>query len=407
LRKIPAELCVRCKGKKLLCGLNSCPILERFRAVVNTTLRIDLESKRLDGATPPSVVVGEKGYPNISLSFNLPPGVFGYEAKEYENPREWWGRKSINEIVSYRASLVSNVIKAKVKDVWELYDKEIALAAISHTPVGSESLIEGRVEAKLRFDGYVMPRGPSVLAKNVKVVDNPKLSKAFERLIFDDVNAQEAVKELYSSGEEVYKIINAMSLGLLGRKKNRRLVPTRWAITAVDSAIGKQLLEEVRGYESVDKVEVYYQKYLGNYFHVILYPSAYNVTWVEIWHPLSLWSSELVVSDLRENFWGEYDFMDGGYMAARTSVLEYLSKVRRSAGVIIIREITPEYFAPLGNWHIRETVRKAMENKVSTFDTLEEAIKFVQARLRGKVNLTEVKSIRSVLTQKTIDSFFK
>jgi hypothetical protein len=398
---------VRCKGKKLLCGLSSCPILERFRAVVNTTLRIDLESKRLDGATPPSVVVGEKGYPTVSLSFNLPPGVFGDEAKEYENPREWWGRKSINEIISYRASLVSNVIKAKVKDVWELYDKEIALTAISHTPVGSESLIEGNVEAKLRFDGYVMPRGPSVLAKDVKVVDNPKLSKAFDRLIFDDVNAQEAVRELYSSGEEVYKIINAMSLGLLGRKKNRRLVPTRWAITAVDSAIGKQLLEEVRGYESVDKVEVYYQKYLGNYFHVILYPSAYNVTWMEIWHPLSLWSSELVVSDLRENFWGEYDFMDGGYIAARTSVLKYLSKMRRSAGVIIIREITPEYFAPLGNWHIRETVRKAMENKVSTFDTVEEAIKFVQSRIRGKVNLTEVKSIRSVLAQKTIDSFFK
>ncbi len=398
---------MRCKGKKLLCGLNSCPILERFRAVVNATLRIDLDSKKLEGATPPSLVVGEKSYPMVTLSFNLPPGVFGDDAREYENPKEWWGRKSINEIVSYRASLVSNVIRADVKDVWKLYDREIPFVAVSQKPVGSESVIEGKIEAKLRFDGYVMPRGPSVIARDVKVVDNPKLSKPLERLIFDDVNAQEAVKELYTSGEDVYRIINAMSLGLLGRKKNRRLVPTRWAITAVDSTIGKQLLDEVRDYDSVDKVEVYYQKYLGNYFHVILYPSKYNVVWTEIWHPLSFWSNELVVSDLRENFWGEYDFMDGGYMAARTSVLEHLSKVKRSAGIMIIREITPEYFAPLGNWHIRETVRRAMENKVATFDTLEEAIKFVQSRLKGRVDLTQVKSIRSVLAQKTIDSFFK
>jgi hypothetical protein len=31
--------------------------------------------------------------------------------------------------------------------------------------------------------------------------------------------------------------------------------------------------------------------------------------------------------------------------------------------VIIVREITPAYYAPVGNWHIRETVRRAVKLK--------------------------------------------
>ncbi|MCY0883127.1 MAG: hypothetical protein OWQ50_04860, partial [Acidianus infernus] len=161
-------------------------------------------------------------------------------------------------------------------------------------------------------------------------------------------------------------------------------------------------------YQEISEVEVYYQKYLGNYFHVILYPSAYQVSWIEIWHPLSLWASELTISELTENYWGEYSTMDGGYMAARLAVLEYLDNIKRSAGVIIIREITSEYFAPLGNWHIRETVRKAMENKIGKFQDLENAISFVNQRLNAKkIDLKNLNSIKRILKQKSIDQFFK
>ena len=31
--RISAELCVRCKGYKRLCGLPYCPLMERFRAM--------------------------------------------------------------------------------------------------------------------------------------------------------------------------------------------------------------------------------------------------------------------------------------------------------------------------------------------------------------------------------------
>lgn len=404
MRKIPAELCIRCKGNKLLCGLSSCPILERFRATINVVNKI-YNKDRIEGSTPPSIVVGEKNYPYVKLLFNIPPDIKGEEAKRYEDPKGWWGKASIYEIINYRSELLSNIIDVKVYNPWKLYEKEISLTSVSEKPVLSESKISGKIIPKLRFDGYLIPRGPSVQVEKLQIDENPKIAEILDKLIFDDIKAEKAIIKLYENNYDIYKIINALSLGLLGVRKNRKLVPTRWAITAVDSTIGKHILEEIKEFNEISEISVFYQKYLGNYFHVILYPAKYNVIWIEIWHPLSLWTKELVISELRENYWGEYDFMDGGYMAARLSVLEYLREIKRQAGIIIVREITSEYFAPLGNWHIRETVRRAMENRLGKFDKIEEAIHFVNSRLQAKVNLFELKTINEILSQKRIEDF--
>ncbi len=408
MRKIPAELCVRCKGTKFLCGLSSCPITERFRAVVNATSRISLDKGVVDGSTPPSAVVGEKGYPRVSLSFNLAPGVVGEQARVYEDPVNWWGKATIYDIINYRSSLISNFSSIQITDVWKLYERELSLAVVSERPVQSESKISGKLEAKLRFDGYVLPRGPSVKAEEIRVVENPKVPRMLEKLIQDDVKATEGVVSLYESGQDIYRIIDALSLGLLGTRKGRKLVPTRWAITAVDSIVGKELHDRVVSLPAINEVLVFYQGYLGNHFHVILYPSSYSTSWVEIWHQMALWSSELVITDLQEDYWGNYDTLDGGYMAARTSVLEYLNSISRSAGVIIIREITKDYFAPLGNWHIRETVKRAFQNRIAKTSSLGEALDLVQSRLKEKrVNLREIRTIRSILSQRKIDEFFQ
>ncbi|AWR97777.1 hypothetical protein DFR86_09605 [Acidianus sulfidivorans JP7] len=405
MRKIPAELCVKCKGNKHLCGLSSCPILERFRSTIDVVNKI-YNKDLIQGSTPPSAVISEKNYPNVKLLFNIPPEVTGDEAKKYEDPKGWWGKASIYEIINYRSALISNILDVKISDPWKLYEKEISLSSVSEKPVSSESKITSSIQPKLKFDGYLAPRGPTANSEQIKITENPKIAEVLDKLIFDDVKAEKGIIKLYESGYDLYKIINATSLGLLGIKKNRKLVPTRWAITAVDSTIGKNLLDKITNYKEINEVLVFYQKYLGNYFHIILYPSKYNVIWIEIWHPLTLWTNELVVSELKENFWGEYTFMDGGYMAARLSVLEYLEKIRRQSGIIIVREITNEYFAPLGNWHIRETVKNAMENKIAKFDNLKEALSFINTRLQSKIDLTELKSIKSILSQKNIEDFF-
>ena len=407
MRKIPAELCVKCKGYKYLCGLPSCPILDRFRSIVHVASKIQ-GSEKIEGSTPPSIVIGEKNYPKVSLIYNIPPGVKGEEAREYENPEGWWGKKSLSDILSLRSSLVSTILHdVNVNEPEKLYEKEIALAGISEKPVLSEAQSEVKqILPRLKFDGILIPRGPSIKAKDIKVDENPKIPKKIESLIFDDVKAEEGVLELYSSGENYYRIITTFSLGLLGRKKNRRIVPTRWSITAVDQIVGNYLLSKIKEFDTINTTTVYYNSYLGNYFHIIFYPSRYSSIWVEIWYPFSLWSNELIITDLYEDYWGEYEFLDGGYMAARLAVIEKLNQMRRQAGIIIIREITSEYYAPVGNWHIRETVKKAY--KIAEFDDLQKAINFVNSRLKSdRVKLNEIRSIKKLLTQTKIDFFLK
>ncbi len=60
-------------------------------------------------------------------------------------------------------------------------------------------------------------------------------------------------------------------------------------------------------------------------------------------------------------------FLDGGYQAARLSLLRYLeSRGGRSGSVIIIREVLPEYYVTVGgNWHIRESMSHVFQNMVA------------------------------------------
>jgi hypothetical protein len=65
-----------------------------------------------------------------------------------------------------------------------------------------------------------------------------------------------------------------------------------------------------------------------------------------------------------EPFNGRTSYADecsGAYYAARLAALEYLENIQRQAKVLIVRDVRPDYWAPLGVWVIRETMRNAFE----------------------------------------------
>ena len=52
--------------------------------------------------------------------------------------------------------------------------------------------------------------------------------------------------------------------------------------------------------------------------------------------------------------------------------MEYLDSIKRQAGVLVIRLETPSYWASLGVWVVRESVRKALGRRKMNFDSREE-----------------------------------
>ncbi|ADL18725.1 hypothetical protein ASAC_0318 [Acidilobus saccharovorans 345-15] len=382
---IPPELCARCKGYKLLCGLPRCPILERFRVQVNAVQRIN--GKDVVGSTPPSVLVGEYGYPKVSFYYMVPPGKSSDEAAYYDAPKLWAERReTLGNIVKLRGEMVSAYVRLDVNEPWRLYETELGLASLSERPVESDVLLKSLPLPQLKFDGMTKPMGPRAPAEKVIVSGAPKLQRKAEEAIWDDAKAEDIIWELYQAGVDVYKIQDMLSLGFLGRLRARKLVPTRWAITAVDDIISRRLRREVRDFRSVDSVEAREAEYLGNRFLVILMPGEGTFEWIEVWHPRGLWTQQAerpIVERVEEDPLGRASAMDGGFSAARLAVLEGLRSSAKKADVVILREILPTYYAPVGNWHIRETVRRAMSSESKVFDSVQAAAEYAASWLRA------------------------
>ncbi len=361
--RIPPELCARCKGYKKLCGLPRCPILEMFQSQARTVLRI--RGPEVEGSTPPGLLVGEHGYPSLNVYFYIPPSVTGEQARVYDDPLGWSrARYSLARILRLRSSLLGARVRVKANDPYSLYSSELGIAALSEKPVSTEALLEKIPVPRLRFTGITKPIGPSAPAKKILVQENPVMNRKLERLVWDDAYASDAVWEAYLSGVDVYSIQRAFSLGFLGRYRNRRVVPTRWTITAVDEILSRHLQRALRDKPSIDQVEVYFHEYLGNRFIVVLLPGEGSLEWIEVWHPRTVWtktSPKPIIYYLYEDPLGRKTMEDGGYSASKLAVLEALYKRGKRADTVIIREILPSYYAPVGNWHIRETTRKALE----------------------------------------------
>lgn len=392
---IPPELCARCKGYKLLCGLPYCPILERFRAQVGALQLVS--GREVVGATPPSALVGEAGYPKVNLYFMVPPGKRDEEAAYYDAPAEWARRSEpLSRIVTLRGSLVSAFQKLDVREPWRLYETELGLAAVSERPVDSEVVLRSPPIPRLRFDGITKPVGPRAPAERVVIGGSPKLPRVVERAIWDDALAQDIMWELYRQGVDVYKIQDLLSLGFLGRIRGRRMVPTRWAITAVDDTLSRWLRSQLRDAREVDAIEVYTHEYLGNRFLVALLPGEGSFEWIEIWHPMSVWasaSSRPVVWVVREDPMGRTSAMDGGFSAARLAALESMALSRRRADVLIVREVLPTYYAPVGNWHIRESVRAAMQKRPQVVSDAAGLAEVIRSWLRADPALVFMNSL--------------
>ena len=102
--------------------------------------------------------------------------------------------------------------------------------------------------------------------------------------------------------------------------------------------------------------------------------------------------------------------MDGGYMATRLAIVEHLYRRKRQAKAIIVREITRDYYAPVGNWHIRETSRQALVETPTRFQNLVDALKYTSSlhRFKGLPRLLESLNLtHKILYERSLDEYLK
>jgi hypothetical protein len=250
--------------------------------------------------------------------------------------------------------------------------QEIALAP---RPVTVEASFDRPVRFNPDFDRVNAPVGCSGNITRLDVLDHPGTDRVVDKAVSDtDLPAGEACGILHHSGIDVYRITPLFTAGLLGRK--RRIVPTRWAITAVDDSVSAEQKRVVSRFPHVQEVRLHYAELFGNRIAVILIPGDWRYEMIERWEPRSLWAgeTETVVRDGEALKKTGYSPITGAYYSARLAVTEHLVREQRCARVIVIRNVEPSYWAPLGTWVVREAARRAMAEYPHRVSTLRSAI---------------------------------
>jgi hypothetical protein len=356
----------------MLCGKPVCPILVRHDALMRTIPLI--EGRDLDGSSPPALFVGRFGYPKVSIGPLLAP-IHG-DTLLLDTPEAWVGRP-VEEVVGFRTQLVRGTRSVRVTDAeapLRVVD-DVQLLARSVASVEAEAHFRRAPRGRMTLSDSAPPFGPSAPLERVRL-DVPRVDPKVDRLFFDtDATARVAVEELYDRDVQVSRIQRAFSAGTLGRRGQRRFVPTRWSITAVDDMLGRRNLEEIKQYPELSEITVFRLTALDNRWLLVLLPGNYRYESIEAWYPNTFWNpntTQLVIMGDHEGYRGRttYASIGGCYYAARLATSEALMRIGRQAGVLVLREVHPGEVLPLGVWNVREHVRAALRAPPERFATL-------------------------------------
>jgi DNA repair protein NreA len=355
-------MCLRCRSAQLLCGKPVCPLLLRYHAFERTLPMV--QGTELSGSSPPAVFVGRFGYPKVSFGPLLSPEHGRTEL--LDTPEDWVGR-SVAEVIGFRTGLVRGTSPIRVTDAEKPIPllEELQLLGIAAESAESETRFRRPPRGHIALSDSAPPFGPSAPIDHLRL-DVRRVDPHLDRLSSDTAaSARIAVEELYQRGVKVSRIQRAFSVGTLGRRGRRRLVPTRWSITAVDDLLSKQNVREVRMLPELGDIRVHRLTALDNRWLIVLLPGIWRYESIESWYPSTFWNpspTEIIMMGDHEGHDGRttYASIGGCYYAARLATSEALLRLGRQAGVVVLREVHPGEILPLGVWNVREHVRAAM-----------------------------------------------
>jgi len=359
---------------------------------------IKFSNNVIDGSSPPSVFVGEFGYPNVRIGPMVPP--YHGDTAILDRPELWTG-KSLEEIVNYRINLLKGTKIQKVDQLSGRYLEYLQEMSLSKKVVDSTMTLE-KIPKHLDESGLTQKKSeeiPTLFSAPVidfKIVSSTSDRNIEKKYYDDDMYASDAIIDLYENSVDVSQISKVLSMGMLGRKKNRKLVPTKWSITASDDILSQYLIDKIKDNPPLDNYYVFDFSHLDNYYSLIMIPDE-------------VWSFEMIESWIDTNGRihigsdyesgkriDHYPSIAGAYFAARLAVAEFLFKIRKKAAVLILREIRPEYFVSLGVWQIREGIRECLRKNGMAFETFHSALSYGIS----KTSLSEIEWVRNSSTIK-------
>lgn len=378
-----------------------------------------LNSSKLDTISPPSVFVGSKlKYPFANVGI-ISPIQREEQAWIFDSPK-YWAKENFEvlDIVKLRDGLLNSRFQARVYDA-RLKNKFVEISkeiAIASKPVDLEIELEKKMNLNKNLDRVTTYQGIKGDLKKARITSNVKVESKVDRVINDEVKAGEGMNILFKNNIDENAISKILSIGALGLKNNKRMVPTRWSITATDDILSKNLLKKIRDYKIIEDYELFFGEFMGNQYLILLFPEVWSFELFELYYPGSSWNPSLEIKASRdyEFFWDRKEYASntqGGYYATRFSITKFLDEIKRQASVLVVRLETPSYWASLGVWVVRESVKKALSNLKKFSDKkefLESAKQICKIKFDFDLNkiFMESKLLNKLETEKNLREWF-
>ncbi|MDP7506538.1 MAG: hypothetical protein QF362_03795 [Candidatus Woesearchaeota archaeon] len=407
--------CIKCKGSDPMknCGRTYCPIYAKASSMFKVKEKIGKDNFQSSSNTP---FVGRYGYPNINVGTLSPPEKVDDDWL-YDAPSHWAANDfQIQQIIGYRGALINSRFKTNVKKSSKFLEinQELAMAS---KPAEVEINLKDKPKFRVKLDAFNLPMGPNAQLERLRLGENPKIPSKVDKVVSDyDLKAGEGLKILYEKGFDENALSKLLSVGNLGLKKGRKLVPTRWSITATDSNLGNDVVKEVKQFNEGDYL-AFFGSYIGNYYLILCFPEPWSYELFETYMP----NAEFNVSDKiefmtdYEPYRGRKKYAEncaGGFYSVRLAILEKLKKMKRQCSVLALRFITGEYFAPLGVWVTRFAARKALEGKGIEFGSKELMLDYARLLVKRKFGydadnlLRESVMLKEMREQSKLSRFF-
>jgi hypothetical protein len=324
-------------------------------------------------------IVGEKNYPFLQI------------------------HNSSNEDKSNNFMNSGEIVKQGYKDIFHIKAKNILGSTqnthIRHTTdrinneiidiYKSKKAIEfnSTFEKELKFDKVLTNKIAGIMgSKNeleqLQATENTTTSKQIEKYSTNDAKAKEACIKLYEQGKNEQQIIHLLALGVFGVNINKKLVPSKWAITAYDKMIEEHLHKQILKYKPINQYEVYYYQNKSDTHVNILLPDHYTGTHTEDWANSysDEWNGFNTDSFNNVNKLPTPEALNaGGYYATKIALNEHLQNRKKQASAIMIRRIR-DYDVPLGVVFVRECVRESFKNQVFKTSSFEELNEFIKTK---------------------------
>ena len=285
-------------------------------------------------------------------------------------PTDWLRQGlGIEDIVRLRAQTIRGISKVAP------YIEPIQEIALAPRPVTVEASLDRRIRFNPDFDRVTAPVGCLGNISRLDILNHPGTDHAVDRVTSDPILMPERHASPFTSRRLTYTGLPPLSLPASQGKNGRSCRPggqsRQWTTLDLDrTGKGNFTVSGGPGCPASS------HGLFGNRIAVILIPGDWRYRMIERWGPRSLWAGETesIVRDGEAMKKTGYLPITGAYYSARLAVTEHLVHEWRCARAIVIRNVEPSYWAPLGTWVVREATRLAMAAEPLLAPSLAEAI---------------------------------